>query len=386
MRITFVAPFGLGQKTTIWARTLPLARHLVRRGCAVTVLIPPWDTPQDAGKIWVDEGVRVVNVALAGRLPTVMLRLLAEVRRSRPAVVHIVKPRAHAGLVQWLLWHWRRIGGGARLLLDVDDWEQAWSALGAYPRPLARFLDWQERWGIAHADGVTAASHWLVGTVQAHAPGMPVLYLPNGVSAQDGASSPAGRPIQARREQDPPCVLFFSRFIEVDPAWMGAFWQALRSLRPDVHLLVGGRALQAGREQLFRDALAVERTAVEWLGYVEPAALADLYARADCAIFPAADTPLNQAKCSVRLATTLLGGVPVVASAVGEQARYGAHGAANLVPADATPQEFAQAVADLLVEPAAQRTLAAQAREQLLREYDWARLGDRLYAYYRSFL
>ena len=34
-RIAFVAPFGLGQKTTVWARTLPLARYLAAQGHTV---------------------------------------------------------------------------------------------------------------------------------------------------------------------------------------------------------------------------------------------------------------------------------------------------------------------------------------------------------------
>jgi glycosyltransferase involved in cell wall biosynthesis len=91
---------------------------------------------------------------------------------------------------------------------------------------------------------------------------------------------------------------------------------------------------------------------------------------------------LQQAKCSVRLATTLLSGVPVVASAVGEQAAYGAEGAANLVPAGASPEEFAAAVAAVLAAPSAQTRLSATARRRLLERYNWPALGDRLHAFY----
>ncbi|MCB0059972.1 MAG: hypothetical protein KDE45_23200, partial [Caldilineaceae bacterium] len=75
-RVCFVAPFGLRQKTTIWARTLPLARELVARGWAATILIPPWDSPQDSGRRWVEDGVELVNVALGGGTPAVVRRLL----------------------------------------------------------------------------------------------------------------------------------------------------------------------------------------------------------------------------------------------------------------------------------------------------------------------
>ncbi|MBX3001296.1 MAG: glycosyltransferase family 4 protein [Caldilineaceae bacterium] len=378
MNITFVAPFGLGQKTTMWARTLPLARHLAGRGCRVSILIPPWDTPADAGKRWIDKAVEVINVELRGGLPWITARLLAQIRAIQPDIVHIVKPRAYAGIVQWILWQRRRLGGSApRIFLDVDDWEQSWSAIGGYAPWTARFLDWQENWGITHADAVTAASRWLEGTVQRMAPGTPVLYLPNGVTPPDTVAA------QDRSAPNPtPTVLLFSRFVEVDPDWMGECWRALRQLAPRVELLVAGQALQPHGEDAFRTALAGDR--VRWLGYIDPQKISALYADIDCAIFPAADRPLNQAKCSVRLASTLLRGVPVVASAVGEQAHYGADGAARLVPADAKPDQFAAAVADLLAAPMDQRTLAEKARHRLLTEYDWSRLGDQLVGFYEQ--
>jgi glycosyltransferase involved in cell wall biosynthesis len=379
MNITFIAPFGLGQKTTVWARTLPLARHLVGRGYRVSVLIPPWDTPADAGRVWDDGGVRVVNVDLRGGLPLVTARLLAQIRAIQPDIVHIVKPRAYAGIVQWILWQRRRFGGTwPRLLLDVDDWEQSWSLIGGYATWTARFLDWQENWGITHADAVTAASRWLEETVQRLTPGTPVLYLPNGIAPPD----PAVRRVCCE-PRGKSTVLLFSRFVEVEPEWMGAFWRALRGIYPEVELLVAGKALQPHREDRFHAALDTVGN-VRWLGYIEPQALSDLYASVDCVIFPAADLPLNQAKCSVRLASTLLRGVPVVASAVGEQVHYGAGGAARMAPADATPEQFAAVVADLLAAPADQRMLAETARQRLLSEYDWAMLCDQLVGFYEQ--
>jgi glycosyltransferase involved in cell wall biosynthesis len=380
MKIVFVAPFGLGQKTTVWARILPLARHLIARRCEVTLLIPPWDTPADAGKIWTDGGVTLVNVSLRGGLPLVTARLLHKISEIRPQIIHIVKPRAYAGIVQWILWQWRQVhGDGPRLLLDVDDWEQAWSAIGGYAPWTVPFLDWQEAWGIRHADAVTAASRWLEQTVHDMTPQMPVLYLPNGIVAPEETDQ-----LGVSRTNEKPKVLLFSRFVEVEPAWIGDFWRSLQVLAPNVQLLVAGQALQRGQEARFRTALQEESTAVCWLGYVQPSELAKLYEEVACAIFPAANVPLNQAKCSVRLATTLLHGVPVVASAVGEQANYGAHGAARLVPAGASPAEFAQGVAELLAAPADRRRLIAQARRHLLSEYAWTRLGDELYAFYCS--
>lgn len=382
-RILFVAPFGLRQKTTVWARILPLARYLAANGCFVTLLIPPWDSKEDAGQHWGDGGVEVINVDLLGGLPSITRRLMAEIDRQRPDIVHIVKPRAYAGIVQWMLWQRRRSGrvGGPRIVLDVDDWEQSWSAVAGYNFLVARFLEWQERWGFAHADAITAASGWLIRKAAALAPTTPALYLPNGITPPTGPSFQGT--FDANR---PPTILWFTRFVEVEPAWMGACWRALRILRPDIHLLVAGAPLRKGRNGLFRMALGRNDDGITWLGYVPQPQMAEVYARSDCAIFPAADVPLNQAKCSVRLATTLLEGVPVVASAVGEQARYGANGAACLVAADATPGEFATAVVELLEQRQAQALLARQARSWLVSRYDWAQLGEELLGFYERIL
>jgi len=215
LRITFIAPFGLRQKTTVWARTLPLARFLAAQGHTVMGIIPPWDSPEDARKGWVDQGVQVVNVSLAGGLPAITARMMNEVDTFQPQIIHIVKPRAHAGLVQWLLWQRRRVlGTRQRILLDVDDWEQAWAAINHYPPLVARFLAWQEEWGIRHADGITAASHWLVERVQHYTPQTPVCYLPNGVTAPDDCQLPESPVASLEKGVATEQVLFFSRYVE----------------------------------------------------------------------------------------------------------------------------------------------------------------------------
>lgn len=377
LTLVYIAPFGLEKKTTIWARTLPLAAALVRRGHRATILVPPWDSPASAGQQSVQEGVRIEQMPLGGGIPAVVARLLRRSAALRPDIVHIVKPRAHAGLVQWWLWQTRRRSPTApKLLLDVDDWEQAWASINAYAPPVARFLAWQEEWGIRHADGITAASRWLMARVQAAAPSIPRLYLPNGVFP------PAAPPAVPPEHSAPgPRLLYFSRFVEVPPAWLARCWAALRQAVPDAQLMVAGQALAPHLEEAMRTALDPIGN-VAWLGYIPPAQVGDLYASSTCAIFPAAPVPLHQAKCSVRLATALMHGVPVVASAVGEQAAYGAEGAARLVAEDASPEMFAAAVVEVLASPRDRAALAEAARTRLSARYNWPRLAAELEAFY----
>ena len=384
--VTFVAPFGLGQKTTVWARILPLARYLAAQGHNVTILIPPWDTPEDSGRTWIEDGVAIVHVHLAGGLPLILWRMARYLHETQPEIVHIIKPRAHAGLIQWYLW-WRRkllpwhSGWQPRILLDIDDWEQAWSAINGYPALVAHFLAWQEEWGIRHADGITAASQWLVQKAEGYAPQTPILYLPNGVTVDSGQWVVDS----GQRIVDSVMLLYFTRFVEVEADWLVEFWRAVRDIYSDARLMVVGSALQAGREQVFQRKMDVELGSdggVVWMGFVPGDQLPAIYEQAQCAIFPSDETPLLQAKCSVKLATTLLHGVPVVASAVGEQAAYGAEGAACLVDAGATPIQFAQAVIALLQDPQRQQAICENARRHLSTRYDWSRLGAILAEFY----
>jgi glycosyltransferase involved in cell wall biosynthesis len=372
LHIVFVAPFGLRQKTTVWARTLPLARELVATGQRATVIIPPWDSPEDANTTGDDLGVAVEQVELDGGVVGTVARMVRRIDTLSPDIVHIVKPRAHAGLVHWWLYQRRRIAVKTpRLALDIDDWEQSWTPINRYAPPLARFLAWQEMWGIRHADGISAASRWLTERAQSLT-SAPVVYLPNGVPPLPAPPVRAPRPA--------PLILFFSRFVEVSPAWLQEFWRAMQTLVPSAELMIAGAPVQPDLAVAWHAALD-GFPQVRWAGYVSQAQMRSLYADAACAIFPAAPVPLHQAKCSVRLATTLLHGVPVVASAVGEQVPYAEAGGATLVPADATPAQFAGVVAAAIASPAGVEDIAAR-QSGLLAAYAWPTLAARLLPLY----
>jgi hypothetical protein len=83
------------------ARALPMARALAARGHRVTILLPPWQNVEDAGRRWGENGVTVENIPLSRPLPglfhvVTLLRLARRALGLQPDVVHLFKPKSTA--------------------------------------------------------------------------------------------------------------------------------------------------------------------------------------------------------------------------------------------------------------------------------------------------
>lgn len=390
MNIVMVGPFGLQPRMTMRMRALPLARALVRRGHAVTMLLPPWQNPENAGRCWEEKGVRIENVALPrGVLGWFQARLTAQlthrVRQLDPDVIHAFKPKAYAGLVHLV------VARRYPVVVDTDDWEGpgGWNALGEYSRVLQRFFTWQERWGLTHADSVTVASRalqtlaWSMG-----GPPERVLYLPNGIEPQ-AVESP-------RRGEGRPTVLLYTRFFEFDLDRVWRILQTVRTRRPDVQVLVVGKGFSGEEVQLLQaarragwdvveapsangpDARAAadpERADLWYPGFGTLENLPVCFATADVAIYPFADTLLNRTKCPVKLLELLAAGVPVVGDAVGQIAEVVVEGETGHLVCPGDDAAFAEAVLDLLADPAHLARMRPAARADMATRYAWDRLS-----------
>ena len=108
MRIAMIGPFGLHPKQTMRSRALGLARPLVARGHAVRLLMPPWETPDEAGRTWAEDGVALRYVPLRGGVPGIARALVRETLAWEPDVVHAFKPKAYSGLAAEWLWRFHR--------------------------------------------------------------------------------------------------------------------------------------------------------------------------------------------------------------------------------------------------------------------------------------
>lgn len=360
-------------------RALPLAKALVGRGHDVTIILPPWSYPEHAGRASVDEGVRIENTTITPRA-SIPFRLLKQTFDGHPDVVHIFKPKAYAGLCQWLLWQLRRAGvTRARLVLDTDDWEGAggWNELEPYSWFQKKFFARQEQWGLKHADAVTVASRaletivWSLGQTRDR-----VHYLPNGVNPLPSARMSRA---QVRAELglgDAPTILLYTRFFEFSLERLYALLTPIFGRIPQAKLLVVGQGL-FGEEQRFLEQVAVrgwgER--VHYAGWIEPDHLREVFAASDVAIYPFDDTLVNRCKCAVKLIDLLAAGVPVVAEAVGQNREYIIHGETGRLVTPGNVEEFARNVCELVQNEELGLPLGSCAAATMAREYSWDQLA-----------
>jgi glycosyltransferase involved in cell wall biosynthesis len=394
VHIVVVGPFGLRPKGTMGVRALPMARALAARGHRVTMLLPPWQNPEDAGKHWEEDGVVVENIPLPPRIPALfhLLTALRLVRRTlsiRPDVVHIFKPKAYSGLAHWLLArlpHARR----PRLVVDTDDWEGpgGWNEIGGYTPAQRRFFAWQERWGLTHADAVTVASRTLESLVWAlGVPPSCVFYVPNGVD-QSCVVHPASCPLPPA-----PCILLYTRFFEFPASRVVDILRRVRQSVPEAHLLIVGKGLFGEQDQLLdlatQSGLTVANhasrithhgsritPAITYAGWVPAETLPTYFACATLAIYPFDDTLVNRTKCAVKLLDLLAAGVPVVAEAVGQNREYIRHGETGWLVEPGDVAAFVEAVVRLLGDAQLRERLGEAAARDLRHRFAWACLVE----------
>ncbi len=367
-------------------RALPLARALVKRGHAVRIILPAWDSPQDAGSKRRDAGVEIENVALPSGLPgwfqlSLTRQLVQRALAFQPDVIHCFKPKAYAGLSAWQVWQMKRLGSvKARLIVDTDDWEGAggWNDF-SYPSAAAqrqyswaqkKMFAWQEHWGLTHNDGVTVASKalqslvWSLGVRPDR-----VVYVPNGC--------PELRPSLSHSEirNQESKILLYTRFFEFKIGRVLLVLRRVLEQIPEAKLIVVGRGFNGEEDQLLRQAVALGLDgSLEYMGWVEATELPGILAQAAVAIFPFDDTLINRAKCSVKLIDLLSAGLPVVADAVGQNAEYVRHQETGVLVASGDTEAMAQAVIALLRDRTKADRLGGQAGRDVRDRFSWDRL------------
>lgn len=378
-RVVLLGGFGMRPKSTMTARALQLGKELAARGHSVTMIVPPWDHPADAGRAWTDGGVRVINVAVADKLqtplrtPRIIAALRAAVTSARPDVVHLFKPKGYGGLAAATL-------RDLPLVVDTDDWEGAggWNDRGLYSPAQQRLFAWQERALPRRAAHVTVASRTL--EAQQWGFGIPpdrVTYLPNAVSAARYAGwcdidAITGRAttIRAERGLTGPTVVLYTRFVEFTPDRITRVFGRVQSAVPDARLLIVGGGLH-GEDPAVRGVVREHGDAVVWSGIVPFDVVPAWLRAADVAVIPFEDTLINRAKCSVKTLDLLVVGQAVVATAVGENASAIQHNETGILVPPGDDAALGDAVVRLLADSHYARRLGEAARERAWRAQTW---------------
>jgi len=386
-----------------------MGKALATRGHRVTMVLPPWQNPEDGGRRWREDGVTVENVLLPLGVPGLFhvltaLRLARRVLSLRPEVVHLFKPKAYSGLTHWLLVRLPR-ARRPRLVVDTDDWEGpgGWNELGDYTRLERRFFAWQERWSLTHADAVTVASRtleslvWAMGVPRDH-----VFYVPNGVGGRIGRGGTAeeGRGGAGGDGSCDACILLYTRFFEFPVSQVLEVLHRVREQVPGARLLVVGEGLFGEEEELFRLArraglsvagppsgaieggsqpkspISASPPDITYAGWVDLEELPSYFARATVAIYPFDDTLVNRTKCAVKLTDLLAAGVPVVAEAVGQNREYIRNGETGLLVEPGNVAGFADTVVEVLRNPALQERLGQAGARDVRARFAWGRLVE----------
>lgn len=392
-KVVFLAPFGIRPKGTLLARMVPLAAELQTLGLEVVIVAPPYTNPEDAGKVEVVRGVRLVNVQLpkGGKL-VATLRLAWSLFRAalgeRPDLIHLFKPKGYGAIAAMLMIALRRIGLRLpALLVDTDDWEGKGGMNDLHPYSSAekKVFAFQEQWLLRHADAVTVASRALEEITQRlRGSDQALLYLPNCV--EDGALG-NGSAIRRRMgiPDGAPVVLLYTRFFEFSQEKLHEVFREIHRLHPDAHFLVVGKGRRAEDAELAAAADRLGfRQVLHLAGWVEPEELPDYFAVADVAIYPFAATLLNRCKCPAKLTELLRAAVPVVADQVGQVAEYIRNGETGILCDPNHWQEMALRVGELLHDAETRAVIGAAGREYLLEHFNWRLFAPRLKEFYQT--
>lgn len=254
----------------------------------------------------------------------------------------------------------RRAIRGRRLVYDVDDpiWLDVRPDSGTHPLAVLKGSARKVRWLAERADHVIAGNPLLADHLERY--GTPVSVVPSLVDTKR---------VPLRRHADAP---------ELVLGWIGSRTTApfVETLRRALTRLAA--ALPGGRLRLVMVGGAVPpvtgiaHEARPWTAEAHRDALS----RLDVGLMPLPDTAWNRGKCAYKALQYMGAGVPVVADDVGIAADVVGHADAGYVVG--TEDEWVDALAALLADPALRGRLGAHGRARVARDFSLDRWAPRL--------
>ncbi len=376
---------GLGRHVGQLARQLAAAGHDVR---VLTRGNRPEPEQQDvdgvsvwraaADELAIDfgsESVLAWTQAFEHSLIRAGLRLVAG---WRPEVIH-----AHDWLVAQTA-HTLHQVTGSPVVVTVHATEYG-RQQGWLTEPVPRAIHSAERWLCRDAAAVIACSRFMAAQVAElfQLPVSKVRVIGNGVDPAPQADSRAEleTPTAGRRYAGRPLLVFAGRLVH--EKGLQELIKALPLLRdelPGVRLVVAGTGRQLADQQ-DRAARYGVADLITWAGFLENADLTELFAAADRVVVPSLYEPFGLVALEAQLA-----GTPVAVSDTGGLAELVEPGRTGLRFAPESPAAIADAVRQVLADPAAARRWAAAAQRRAREEFGWAAVASRTAEVYASVL
>jgi glycosyltransferase involved in cell wall biosynthesis len=372
-----VGPFGFHPNKTMRSRALQLAKPLAGRGHEVKIIMPPWQTPEEANREWVEDGVQIRYTSLKGGVLGTSRALIRDTLAWKPDVIHAFKPKAYSGIAAWWLWTFHR--RQLRLIVDSDDWEGwgGWNEIAPYTATQKRFFAWQERWGLAHNHALTVASRTLQSLAWASGLQMEkVFYLPNGPGiGQDISLSDQTRADLGLSHR--PVLLLYSRLFEFNTDRLVTILEGVKAVIPNLAILSVGAGLLAEDAATLRDRLLASglQDQIVDVGWIEETELPQYLAAADVGLYLMDDTLLNRTKCPVKLADMASIGLPVVAENVGQVGEYVIHEQTGLLRSPGDVDAVTADIVHLFQADSERRRLGEGAKEHLASHFNWEHLA-----------
>jgi glycosyltransferase involved in cell wall biosynthesis len=371
--IVMLGSFGVWTRGTLQARGLPLAQALTKStNLKIAIVTTPWDDPDQAGVRETIEGVAIYNTHAINPLqtPRVVKEQLDLVRALKPALIHVMKPKASAGLTADVL---SRSEARPRLIVDHDDWEGdgGWNDQSPYPLLARRLFAYQEKRLLHIADAVTAASTLLEGRARELRGGSSeteVVYLPNGLD--DAWRNRLRQSAVQSKQSEFPRMVLYSRFAEFSNSWLNDVLTRIdRGLTQSIHLHVVGDTDGNWNPENLHQIRVVRH------GYLERQEIPEILGAATVALYPYDDNLINRSKQSVKLLELMAAGCAIVASDVGDIRRVGGAGLSVVQPGDA--RSFAATILRLIDDSQRSSRLGRMAQERSAL-FGIDRLADRL--------
>jgi glycosyltransferase involved in cell wall biosynthesis len=377
MRIAFVCGFAWQPKGTLRLRAFALAVQVARRGHEVAIFTVPYDNPADSSRQWRSDGVDICNVRVSRSpvsYPAALLRMVKQIRKFAPDVVHIVKPKGFAGAAGALL----MATSNLPIVTDCDDWEGwgGWNEVKPYPWVVKQFIHSMERSLMRRSAALTVASKVLFRRGVALRGGEAnTVYLPNCLSTSQIAKIDQFRNLDQNALKaglgfpGQQAVLYAGHYEAGDDLPFFARAAAEVSEQTGAVIVFVGEGTELWS---VRDIFASRPKArARFLGKLTH----DNYLRAlsscDVAAFPYPDTLIYRAKCSVRIIEYMAMGKPVLTTCVGQNAEYLEDGISGSVGVPGDHAGFVERLKYLVQNPEQSAVLGRNARNRVLERFVW---------------